>query len=142
MASTEETRQFIRHPTDIPIRWRIEQIAVPGKEHLKDISTGGLAFVSQCEVQVGSVIEVNIPIEHPEISVKGEVVWCKGTDEGSFEVGVRFVDATERFRMRMVEQVCHIEHYKKELAEQGGPAMTSEEAALDWIRRFAKDFPR
>jgi hypothetical protein len=44
--------------------------------------------------------------------------------------------------MRMVEQVCHIEQYKKELFEDEGRALTGEQAAMEWIKRFAEGFPR
>jgi len=139
---TDQDREFIRHPSDIPISWKLGDIAVPGTEYLRNISEGGLAFVSQSEIPIGALIEIHIPIQHPEVSIKGHVVWCNPSDEGPFEVGVRFVDASMRFRMRMVEQVCHIEHFKKEIFNSEGRTLTGEEAALEWIRRFAKDFPR
>ena len=34
-----------------------------------------------------------------------------------YEVGVRFLAEESNFRMRMVEQVCYIEQYKRELKE-------------------------
>ena len=44
--------------------------------------------------------------------------------------------------MRMVEQVCHIEHWKKEIREKEGRELTGEQAAMEWIKKYAKDFPR
>lgn len=137
-----QDRQYIRHPSDIPISWSLGEIAAPGSEYLRNISEGGLAFTSQCVVPDGAVIDICIPIQHPEVSIKGVVVWCKPGSEGLFEVGVRFVDASQRFRMRMVEQVCHIEHFKREILETEGRKLSGEEAAMEWIRRFAKHFPK
>jgi hypothetical protein len=139
---TDQERAYIRHPSDIPISWNLGEVAVPGSEYLRNISEGGLAFTSQHEIPTGAVIEIHIPVQRPEVSIRGYVVWCHALESGQFEVGVRFVDASMRFRMRMVEQVCHIEHFKKELAEKEGRHLTGEEAAMEWIHRFAKDFPR
>lgn len=137
-----QERQFIRHPTDIPIRWKLGEVIPPGSEHLRNISEGGLAFLSQLVLPVGATIDINIPVENPEVSIRGEVIWCRVFAEGGYEVGVRFIDAAQRFKMRMVEQVCHIEHYKRELVEKEGRLLTSEAAALEWIKRYAKEFPR
>lgn len=139
---TEEERQYIRHPSDIPITWKLGDVAAPGSEYLRNISEGGLAFTSQCEIPVGAAIEISIPIRHPQVSVQGHVVWCRQNDQNAFEVGVRFEDAESRFRLRMVEQVCHIEHFKKTIQETEGRQLNGEEAALEWIQRHAKDFPR
>ena len=141
MTDTIQSRGFIRHPTDIPIRWSLGDIVPPGGEHLRNISEGGLAFISHHNITVGASIDINIPVGRPDVSVKGEVVWCSPTDDGCFEIGVRFIDVGQRFKMRMVEQVCHIEQYKKEMFENEGRVLTSEQAAMEWIKRFAKELP-
>lgn len=142
MVEKVQDRQYIRHPTDIPIHWNLGDVVPPGNEHLRNISEGGLAFLSQVNIPIGATIEIHIPIERPEVSIRGEVVWCRPYDQGGFEIGVRFIDAAQRFKMRMVEQVCHIEHYKREILQEEGRDLTSEAAALEWIKRFAKEFPR
>lgn len=136
-----ESRRFIRHPTNIPIHWSLGEIVPPGGEHLRNISEGGLAFKSHHDIPVGATIDIHIPIVRPEVALVGVVVWCRPIEDGCFEVGVRFTDAGQHFKMRMVEQVCHIEQYKKEMFENEGRALTSEQAAMEWISRFAKDFP-
>ena len=142
MTDPSQSRSFIRHPTDIPIHWSLGEIVPPGGEHLRNISEGGLAFSSHHDIPVGASIDIQIPVGRPEVSVKGEVVWCSPDEDGCFEVGVRFIDAGQHFKMRMVEQVCHIEQYKKEVFEKKGRVLTSKQAAMEWIKRFAKDFPR
>jgi hypothetical protein len=42
----------------------------------------------------------------------------------------------------MVEQVCHIEQYKADVLKKEGRELTGEEAAKEWILKYAKDFPR
>jgi hypothetical protein len=41
----------------------------------------------------------------------------------------------------MVEQVCHIENYKKEVYQTEGRLLTAEEAAVEWIHKYASQFP-
>lgn len=142
MTDPSQSRSFVRHPTDIPIHWSLGEIAPPGDVPLRNISDGGLAFISFHDIPVGTSINIQIPVVRPDVSVKGEVVWCSPCDDGCFEVGVRFIDAGQHFKMRMVEQVCHIEQYKKELFENEGRVLTSKQAATEWIKRFAKNFPR
>jgi hypothetical protein len=141
MSSPDTDRQFVRHPSDVPIVWSLGDIAVQGTEYLKNVSEGGLAFLSNRNIEQGVIVDINIPLVDPQVSLKGVVVWCRPDGENLFEVGVRFIDESNHFRMRMVEQICHIEHYKKEIFDREGRAVSGEEAALEWISRYAKDFP-
>jgi hypothetical protein len=43
--------------------------------------------------------------------------------------------------MRMLEQVCHIESYRKQVRVNEGRELNDEEAALEWISRNAAGFP-
>jgi hypothetical protein len=42
----------------------------------------------------------------------------------------------------MLEQICHIELYKKELRKKKGRKVTGEEAAIEWITNYADKFPK
>jgi hypothetical protein len=44
-------------------------------------------------------------------------------------------------RARMVEQVCYIENYKKVVYQTEGRLLTAEEAAMEWICKYASQFP-
>jgi len=138
----EMERHYVRHPSDVPIAWSLEDIAVEGSEYLKNVSEGGLAFLSMAAVTLGALLVIQIPAIDPQVSLKGVVVWCSPCENQQYEVGVRFVDENNHFRMRMVEQICHIEHFKKEILETEGRVISGEEAALEWISRYATDFPR
>ena len=41
----------------------------------------------------------------------------------------------------MVEQICHIEQYRREVLKKEGRRLSSEEAASEWIVKYASDFP-
>ena len=133
-------RQYIRHPTDIPLEYRLVDVVAHDTEYLKDISEGGLSFQSVVCLDRGAKIHIRIPLRDPIFETDGIVVWCRENDN-QYEVGVQFIDPASEFRVRMVEQVAHIEHYKAEVLKNEGRQLTGAEAAKEWIARYARDFP-
>ena len=133
-------RHFIRHPADIPIEVSAGNQLVHATRHIHNVSLGGLAFESDGELEPGIIVEVRIPFVRPMFETKARVVWCSAR-EGGFELGVAFLDPEDAFRARMVEQVCHIENYKKVVYQAEGRLLTAEEAAMEWIGKYASQFP-
>ena len=135
-------RQFIRHPVDVPIEIRTGHLVSGTEFHTHDISLGGLAVHSAERVEPGSLIEVRIPYVQPAFEARARVAWCRPRRGGvGHEVGVSFLDAADVFLARMVEQVCYIEDYRKSVAREQGRELSSEEAAGEWIEKFASKFP-
>jgi hypothetical protein len=134
-------RQFIRHPVDVPIEIRTDH-TVPGAEaQTHDISLGGLAVHSREPVAPGALIEVRIPYVEPAFEARARVAWCHPRDGGGHELGVTFLDAQDAFLARMVEQVCYIEDYRKSVARLEGRTLSPEDAAHEWIEKYAAKFP-
>jgi hypothetical protein len=133
-------RHFIRHPADIPIEVCTADQRVHTKRHTHNVSLGGLAFHSDYPIDLGIIVNVRIPFVQPMFETKARVVWCSAYEDG-FELGVAFLDAEDAFRGRMVEQMCYIENYKKVVFETEGRLLTAEEAAAEWIGKFAAHFP-
>ncbi|MGE5601154.1 MAG: PilZ domain-containing protein [Pseudomonadota bacterium] len=133
-------RQFIRHPADVPIEVSTGDQSADVTHHTYNASLGELAFQSDFELQPGIVVEVRFTFVRPMFETKARVVWCSARESG-FELGVEFLDPEDAFRARMVEQVCHIENYKKVVHETEGRQLTTEEAAMEWIRKYASEFP-
>ena len=133
-------RQFIRHPADVPIEVSTGDQSADATRHTYNVSLGGLAFQSDCELQPGIVVEVRFTFVRPMFETKARVVWCSAR-EGGFELGVEFLNPEDAFRARMVEQVCHIENYKKTVYQTEGRQLTTEEAAMEWIGKYASQFP-
>jgi len=134
----EELRQYIRHPSTIPIRFRVGQRQQT--QTARDVSQGGLCFTSQQPAPVGESILVEINCGRPGFSAEGIVRWC--SREGrKYLIGVGFRDQAVRYAMRMVEQVCHIEAYRRRLESETGQKLSSEQAAFRWISENAADFP-
>jgi uncharacterized Zn finger protein len=67
------------------------------------------------------------------------VAWCHREAEG-FVIGVVFTESSDIFRVRMIEQICHIEHYKAKVLATEGRRLDGEQAAREWIHKFADGF--
>ncbi|HEC18038.1 MAG TPA: PilZ domain-containing protein [Gammaproteobacteria bacterium] len=133
-------RSFIRHPASVPIDFQLEDLVARNTDYLKNVSQGGLAFHSTVALTPGTTIRIKIPLVSPVFQAIGKVSWCHPTPPG-FEIGVQFLDEDDRFRARMVEQICHIEQYRQEALNKEGRTLTGEQAAAEWIQKFATEFP-
>ncbi len=133
-------RSYIRHPSGMPINVRLDEASNDSPENLNNIGYGGLSFTSKAPLAPGMMVSLSVPITHGEVESRGRVAWCHQADE-NFEVGVEFMDAGDFYTVRMVEQVCHIEHYKDQELEQQGRDLSCQQAAEEWIEKYASDFP-
>lgn len=135
-------RKYIRHPSDIPIEVSIlsNEADVPHSEPLNNISEGGLSFHSDIYLEIGSMISIKIPLVEPEFETRGRVTWCK-QENNVFDVGVEILGEKQIFQTRMVEQICHIEHYKNEVLVSEGRKLSGRDAAMEWIKKYAHIFP-
>ena len=133
-------REFIRHPTDIPLRYDLADVTADQEDFLNDVSAGGLSFKSSRYITPGSHINITIPLHEPVFTAEGVVAWCREADD-SFLAGVQFLGEKDEFKLRMVEQVAYIEHYKREVLESEGRSLTGTEAAKEWIAKYAGGFP-
>jgi hypothetical protein len=134
-------RAYIRHPTRMPIEFSPVEAASAKRCEAKDVAMGGLSFHSEDRIETGTVLTMRITLVQPVFEAVGKVVWCRRRPARGFHVGVRFLDPEAAGRIRMVEQICHIEDYRKLVAETEGRSLSSNDAAREWIERYAADFP-
>lgn len=136
-----ESSYLIRHPRQIPLEIRV---APPKSDQSDSRSQQGcpptLVFDCKRKIRVGSTIIVHIRCERGGGRVLGRVAWLIRSLHG-YIIGMALYDEHEAFRMRMLEQVCHIEAYRQEAIEREGREMTNEEAAREWISSYAAHFP-
>lgn len=133
-------RKYMRHPSEVPIEI-VEDLAVDSsKKQLHDISYGGLCFDSCIRQRENQLVRIRIGIMGSPVEIEGRVIWCRRKGK-HFEVGVTFTGENEANRVRMVEQVCQIETYRKRIQETEGRKISSQEAALEWIKKYAAGFP-
>lgn len=131
-------RTYIRHPSQFPIE--LGTTDEPERERLSDVSVGGLSCHYHSALPEGQRVKIRIPVVKPPFEAEGRVVWCR-PDRGRFRLGIAFNSEALAFSARMVEQVCHIERYRSHLLEQG-VELSIEDAAQDWIAKYAAHFPR
>ena len=138
-----DLRAFIRHPADVPLEVHAGPVSAPshGELHATNVSLGGLCFLATRPMAVGSEVRLRIPTVSPPFETEATVVWCRPHGEGEWEVGARFLSAGDAFRARMVEQVVHIERYRRDVRTREGRNLTGTEAAREWIARYADAFP-
>jgi hypothetical protein len=136
-----ERREFIRHPVEIPLD--VLDGGPAGEAHphqLTNVGRGGLCFTARRAYDVGRQVRVRIPFVRPPFEAAARVVRCRPVG-AAWEIAVQFLDASDAFRVRMVEQVCHIERYRREVREKEGRALDGAAAASEWIDRYAAEFP-
>ena len=54
---------------------------------------------------------------------------------------MQFDNATVAFGLRMVEQVCYIEQYRRDIELMEHRTIDSEHAAKEWVAKFGSSFP-
>jgi hypothetical protein len=133
-------REFIRHPSEIPIEIQIAPEGSYIQRSTQNLSYGGLAFSSDMAIDPNTIIGLRMPHLQPAFEVGARVAWCHQEGSG-FAVGVQFLDAEEAFQIRMIEQACHIDRYRRDVEQREGRQLTAEEAAEEWISLHASSFP-
>lgn len=138
-------RQFIRHPINIPIE--ISSVhALAAKSDAYSLGMGGLSLQTRQKLPAGALVHVKIPYLYPAFETDARVVWCRDSQDGSTEqaseVGIEFLNSDDAYRARMMEQICHIDNYRQQVYSQEGRTLSSEDAAMEWIDKFAANFPK
>lgn len=135
-------RQYIRHPSSIPLEYCV--INTPRQyemDFINNVSQGGLSFHSTRYIEADQWVHLYIPINENYFESDAQVCWCKPSKGNTYDVGVVFPNKQEAFSARMVEQVCHIEEYRKAVKKEEGRDLNSDQAAAEWIEKYAEHFP-
>lgn len=133
-------REFPRHAVQVPLELDRVAGSAPLMEQGVNVSFGGLAFLSNSCPQIGAILRLRIPMVQPAFEANARVAWCT-PEAGKFLVGVAFLDSSAAFKSRMVQQVCSIENYRQEVQQREGRTLTTQEAASEWISKYAERFP-
>ena len=134
------SRRFIRHPSSMPIHFDLHGDRRDCRQYLRNVSEGGVCFSTGVELDPGTCLRLRIPVFGQQFEIDATVAWCRH-DPSGYEVGVRFEHSQDRFSARMVEQLVYIEDYRRRVEREEGRRMSSEQAAREWVERFADKFP-
>jgi hypothetical protein len=132
--------RYDRQPTEILIEVKARGQTTHDKHNTVNLSTGGLAFRCERKFEPGEIVGIRVPFVSPPFEAEARVAWCKA-HENRYEIGVEFLNQDDAYMARMVEQVCLIENYKKEAYQAEGRTLSPEEAAVEWINKYASQFP-
>jgi hypothetical protein len=132
-----DSRRFIRHSAVLPLHSHREGDPAKPPGELRNISYGGIAFVSSEPYKPGDVIEVDFPALRRRKGSKGEVVWSCLLDSehpSRYMNAMKFVEENTHFQVRLIEQVCHIEGYRR-AEQQRGRKLSPQEAADECLEQ-------
>lgn len=131
-------KRFINHPAEFPI-----VVSTAGSERcdqtsLCHLSDGCLTCHLLRAFSTGEPVTLEVPAICQPCTLLGNVANCHRCGEG-FRLNIRFEDDDEIFKSKMLEQVCQIEHYRRELLRKGR-ALDRETAAYEWIEQYSDQF--
>ena len=139
LANQDTRRRFLRHIAEVPIEVCYSNSTEIETKNTHDISFGGLSFQSKKPLPLTQELTLAIRITQPYFVEEAQVTWCKKINS-CYEIGVKFIATDAIFRIRMIEQVCHIEKYRQDMLETHGRALTAQDAAMEWINKYGADF--
>lgn len=131
---------FIKHPERFPIQFKRLRFWERAKLDTSETSNIGLTFTAEKYQKPGSIIEVTIPTRKETHCFLGKTVMVKETDK-HFEIGIWLLNSEDTPKLRIVEQICHIELYLNDKRYKEGPFLSPEKLTEEWINRFAGGFP-
>lgn len=132
---------FIKHPPDIPLDCAITSNQPYINAHVSGVHDGGMVFEAQSSLPIGARVMLTVSLNGAEMPLNGIITHCIQVEDHKCDVGVQFEQDNEHYAMRMIEQACHIEHYRR-LANERGRSLSEDEAAQEWIAKYAARFPR
>lgn len=135
----DSMRRHIRYSSDIPIEYDLVDVVYDQKDPLNNISLGGLCFRSERYIEQGITVLIQIPLINPAFEGMGIVVWCK-KNIAFYDVGVQFIDEETDLRNNIVENIYHIERYKRKVFEEEGRKLSGEQATMEWMSKYTRDF--
>ena len=106
-------------PIRVNLNWADEDDDLTVDQTVTNVSLGGLAFLSDRPLEKLARVRICITILDQDNFLVGNVVWCNPIGSG-YEIGVEFERSRDVYRLRMIEQICHIEHYRKEVERVEG----------------------
>ena len=134
----DNQQNYIHHPDEFPIKLTPREC-----ENLLSNSNPALKLVCHSNTQFlsGDVIGIEVPSVGPDLEVTGVIDWCSTSDKG-YELGITFANQDALMRIRMLEQLCYIQRYRKHVLSIEGRDLSEQDAALEWIDKYANLFPK
>ncbi|MHC8441617.1 MAG: hypothetical protein ACYYK0_05460 [Candidatus Eutrophobiaceae bacterium] len=138
---------FIRHSPHFPIilrelRWS-EKRSLRSSAVAK--STSGVVVQYHKRIPLGTLLEVTLPELPSATHCEQESFNCQVSLirhlEHGYELGLCPLSKMIGHRLRVVEQICHIESWLRSRQRSDGPYVSRESLTAEWVGKYAKEFP-
>ncbi len=132
---------YLQHPSEVPLyakRKKSRQKDTTSQEQTA-LNTG-LCFRTTDSFAADTTIEITLFLNGSALNAEARVAWVE-KDGDSHWVGVNFTNSESSYTMRMAEQICQIEHYRQDVLATQGRRLSQEQAAAEWVERYAARFP-
>jgi Tfp pilus assembly protein PilZ len=107
-----DQRKYIRHPTEIPIEYKIIGDLQEHTDSTNNVSLGGICFQAVTPIPPGTEISIKFPSVNSSVVLTGRVVWC--TEKGKYaDIGVKFQNKTDALLAKTLEEICYIRKFEK-----------------------------
>ncbi len=131
---------YLYHPNEIPIHIIPESLQTNCEiEPQPALCRGGLRCNSDIFVAPDTQISLRVCLDEYGVTTTGLVLWCQRLGE-RYLLSIGFTDKETVFKVRMIEQACEIECYRRR-QQRCGRLLSSGQAAKEWIEKYAADFP-
>lgn len=130
-----EPQTYIQHPNGVEIECLAQETTATERAYLPV----GLIVTLENDYAAGTALSINHPQLPDDLPIEAEVVWSRRQKNG-FQLGLGFRTEEDLYRIRMLEQLCHIHLYQKEMRSEGRK-LSNENAAKEWIELYAAHFP-
>jgi len=127
--------KYLQHPKAIGLKIEPSQACTTAPECMPL----GLILNAQEPFSSGACIRISHPSLCPGSEIHAQVIWCRGQASG-FQLAVEFRTEEDLYRVRMLEQLCHIKLYQVE-RQREGEKLSFDTAAAQWIAQYAAHFP-
>ncbi len=132
-----EQQHVIHHPEEFSIELNLKKTSTQASNSPLDLK---LVCHSTTPLPAGETVGINLPTVSNDDEVTGIVDWCTSNQRG-FELGIKFTDPDQLMRIRMLEQLCFIKRYRNHVLHTEGRDLSDQDAALEWIAKYARLFP-
>ncbi len=131
--------KFVAHPEEIPLHIEEVENLDTSDELLEVNGFVGISYLTPTPYQLGQSIRLKLADIDPQFNVIGYIFQCEKEQHG-YRIFIAFPNKEDCYYVRMIEQLSHIEHYRRQARLQGRQ-LNFNEAATEWIQMFAASFP-
>jgi len=132
---------FIYHAERFPLEIKRKWLELRSAEDEVSTPQVGLMFESDDYIKPGVNLEISISVQNRTENFSGRVVLVRHNGD-HYEVGLWLQNRDDASRLRIVEQICHIEAYTQEKKYREGPYnLNPDKVAEEWIAKYASEVP-